>query len=241
MEISQQKQEDKSVKIDISRTNVEDSVSIVIVHKDKPGYLNACLQTIALKSINNNYEIIVVDNASGPETQEFLYDLEKDVKVIRNEKNLYFSAAANIGYNAADVNSKYIIFMHSDTLVLSPAWIDLMINVAEANKSGMVGLESGQYYIGNQKIEFVSEWCVLFTRACFDKIGKWPEQLPLVGNAFITTLKAQQEGFSPQIMKNTIVHHDKIFGIDVNQYEKISEEALALLPKMVSQVQSRSL
>ncbi len=241
MEISQQKQEDKSVKIDISRTNVEDSVSIVIVHKDKPGYLNACLQTIALKSINNNYEIIVVDNASGPETQEFLFDLEKDVKVIRNEKNLYFSAAANIGYSAADINSKYIIFMHSDTLVLSPAWIDLMINVAEANKSGMVGLESGQYYIGNQKIEFVSEWCVLFTRACFDKIGKWPEQLPLVGNAFIATLKAQQEGFSPQIMKNTIVHHDKIFGIDVNQYEKISEEALALLPKMVSQVQSRSL
>jgi hypothetical protein len=63
----------------------------------------------------------------------------------------------------------------------------------------------------------------------------------LVGNAFIATLKAQQEGFQPQIMKNTITHHYKIFGIDVNQYEKISEEALALLPKMVSQVQSRSL
>jgi GT2 family glycosyltransferase len=241
MEITTEKQEDKSVKIDITRTNVEDSISIVIVHKDKPGYLNACLQTIALNSTNNNYEIIVVDNNSGPETQEFLYDLEKDVKVVRNERNLYFSAAANLGFAAADVNSKYIIFMHADCVVTSPAWLDLMINVAEANKSGLVGLESGQYYIGNQKIEFVSEWCVLFSRQCFEKVGKWPEQLPLIGNAFITTLKAQQEGFQPQIMKNTIVHHYKIFGIDVNQYEKISEEALALLPKMVSQVQSRSL
>jgi len=241
MEVTQEKQDDKTVKIDITRTNVEDSISIVIVNKDKPEYLNICLQSIAVNSSNNNYEIIVVDNASGPETQAFLYDLEKDVKVIRNEKNLYFSAAANIGYASADVKSKYIIFMHSDTVVLSPAWIDLLINVAESNKSGMVGLESGQYYIGNQKIEFVSEWCVLFTRACFDKVGRWPEQLPLVGNAFITTLKAQQEGFQPQIMKNTITHHYKIFGIDVNQYEKISEEALALLPKMVSQVQSRSL
>jgi len=239
MELS--KPEDKQVKIDIARNNVDDSVSIVIVNKDRPGLLNICLQSIAEMSINNNYEIIVVDNASGNETQSFLFDLEKDIKVVKNTKNLYFSAAANLGYNACDVNSKYIIFMHSDTVVLSPAWIDLLINVAESNKSGMVGLESGQYYIGNQKIEFVSEWCVLFKRECFEKIGKWPEQLPLVGNAFIATLKSQQEGFSPQIMKNTIVHHYKVFNIDVNQYEKISEEALALLPKLVSSVQARTL
>jgi GT2 family glycosyltransferase len=121
MEVTQEKQDDKTVKIDITRTNVEDSISIVIVNKDKPEYLNICLQSIAVNSSNNNYEIIVVDNASGPETQTFLDDLEKDVKVVRNDKNLYFSAAANLGFRHANKNSKYVIFMHYDVVILNPA------------------------------------------------------------------------------------------------------------------------
>jgi GT2 family glycosyltransferase len=139
------------IKIDLSKANVQDSVSIVIVHKDKPEYLNICLQSIAVNSINNNYEIVVVDNQSGLETQAFHDHLEKDVKLVRADKNLYFSAAANLGFRHADKNSKYIIFMHHDVVVLNPAWIDLIINVAEANKSGFVGVESGSYLIGNQK------------------------------------------------------------------------------------------
>jgi glycosyltransferase involved in cell wall biosynthesis len=228
------------IKIDLSKANVQDSVSIVIVHKDKPEYLNIALQSIAVNSINNNYEIIVVDNASGMETQTFLDELEKDVKVVRSDKNIYFSAAANLGFRHADKNSKYIIFLHADVVILNPAWIDLMINVAEANKSGFVGLESGSYFIGNQKAEFVQEWCLLLTRQCFEKIHGFPEQLPLVGNAFIATLRAQQELFKPQVMKNNIAHHYKVFGIDVNTFEKLSEEAMALLPKIVSQSQSRA-
>jgi GT2 family glycosyltransferase len=94
------------IKIDLAKANVQDSVSIVIVHKDKPEYLNIALQSIAVNSINNNYEIVVVDNASGADTQTFLDDLEKDVKVVRSDKNLYFSAAANLGFRHADKNSK---------------------------------------------------------------------------------------------------------------------------------------
>lgn len=228
------------VKIDLARANVQDSVSIVIVHKDKPEYLNIALQSIAVNSINNNYEIIVVDNSSGQDTQVFLDDLEKDVKVVRSDKNLYFSAAANLGFRHADKNSKYIIFLHHDVVILNPAWIDLLINIAEANKSGLVGVEAGSYLIGNQKAEFVQEWCVLITRQCFEKISGFPEQLPLVGNAFISTLRAQQEGFKPQVMKNNIAHHYKVFAIDVNNFEKLTEEAMALMPKIVSQAQSRS-
>ena len=37
----------------------EEHISIVIVHKDRPEYLNICLQSIAVTSFNNNYEIIV--------------------------------------------------------------------------------------------------------------------------------------------------------------------------------------
>jgi len=46
-------------------SGTQEQVSIIIVHKDKPEYLNICLQSIAVTSVNNNYEIIVVDKLRG--------------------------------------------------------------------------------------------------------------------------------------------------------------------------------
>jgi GT2 family glycosyltransferase len=87
----------------------DEQISIIIVHKDRPEYLNLCLQSICVTSFNSNYEIIVVDNGSDKESQAFLDEIEGTVKVIKNEKNLYWSAACNKGANAADRNSKYLI------------------------------------------------------------------------------------------------------------------------------------
>ena len=199
--------------------NSDDHISIIIVHKDRPEYLNICLQSIAVTSFNNNYEIIVVDNGSGKETQDFLNDIEKEVKVVRNQKNLYWSAACNKGVQAADKNSKYFIFMHCDVVILNPAWIDLMINVSEAQKSGFVGVDTQSYMMGNQKVDFLQDHLLLFTRESWNDIGPWPEQLPQIGPSFILTLRAQQKGQRPQIMKNTIIHHYKIFSMDISEYE----------------------
>jgi len=127
--------------------SVNEAISVIIVHKDRPEYLNICLQSIAVNSANNSYEIIVVDNNSGPTTQSFLQDIENDVKVVRNNKNLYWSAAINAGIKAANPNTKYFIFMHSDVVILNPSWMDLFVNVCESNNSGMVGLETSSYYI----------------------------------------------------------------------------------------------
>jgi len=219
--------------------NTDDHVSIIVVHKDRPEYLNICLQSIAVTSFNNNYEIIVVDNGSGKESQEFLKDIEGEVKVVRNEKNLYWSAACNKGVQAADKNSKYFIFMHCDLVVLNPAWIDLLVNVAEAQQSGFVGIDTQSYMMGNQKVEFLQEYILLMTRETWDDIGPWPEELPQVGNAFIMTMRAQNKGHKPQIMKNQIVHHYRIFSLDISDFERMTEQAMSILPKLLNDVQSR--
>lgn len=219
--------------------NTDDHVSIIVVHKDRPEYLNICLQSIAVTSFNNNYEIIVVDNGSGKESQEFLKDIEGEVKVVKNEKNLYWSAACNKGVQAADKNSKYFIFMHCDIVVLNPAWIDLLVNVAEAQQSGFVGIDTQSYMMGNQKVEFLQEYILLMTRETWDDIGPWPEELPQVGNAFIMTMRAQNKGHKPQIMKNQIVHHYRIFSLDISDFERMTEQAMSVLPKLLNDVQSR--
>ena len=137
--------------------NTDEHVSIIVVYKDRPEYLNICLQSIAVTSFNNNYEIIVVDNGSGQESQDFLDEIDGEVKVVRNDKNLYWSAAANKGVQMADKNTKYFIFMHCDIVILNPAWIDLLINVSESQQSGFVGIDTQSYKMGDQKVDFLQE------------------------------------------------------------------------------------
>jgi GT2 family glycosyltransferase len=218
----------------------EEQVSIIIVHKDRPEYLNICLQSIAVTSFNNNYEIIVVDNGSGKESQDFLDDIKDEVKVIRNEKNLYWGPAATKGVAAADKNSKYIVFLHCDVVVLNPAWIDLLVNVSESQGAGMVGVELQSYYMQNQKVDFIQEWCLLMTRDCWKDIGPFPESLPQIGTSFIMTMKAQQKGYKPQVMRNPICHHYRIFSLDINEYERLTEQAMVNIPKLMRELQTAS-
>jgi GT2 family glycosyltransferase len=215
----------------------QEQVSIIVVHRDRPEYLNICLQSIAILSLNNNYEIIVVDNGSGQDTQDFLSEIEGEVKVIRNKKNLYWSEAANKGAAAANPDSKYLVFLHCDVVILNPAWLDLLINVSLSTDTGLVGLDMQSYYLQNQKIDFVREWCMLVSRECWKKAGPFDERLPQIGPAFIFTMKSQRVGQKPQVMKNPIAHHYGIFALDISEHERLVEQAMANIPKILREIQ----
>lgn len=224
------------ISIDLSDGSNE-QVSVIVVHHNKPAYLNMCLQSVHVCSHLNNYEVIVVDNNSDQETQEYLDVLQEEgIKVVRNDTNKYWSAACNQGVAVADPHSDYFVFLHADTIILNPAWLDVMINISEARGAGLVGTQLHEYYIQKQKVQFIQEWCMLMSRQCWNDIGPWPEDLPLVGMSFIMTLKAQVKGHKPQATGNPVVHHYKAFSLDPSEYEKISEQAMAILPKAMEQV-----
>lgn len=218
----------------------DEQISIIVVHKDRPEYLNICLQSIAVTSMNNNYEIIVVDNNSGADSQDFLDDLESEVTVVRNKENLFWASAANKGAEKANKKSKYFIFLHCDVVITNPAWIDLLINVSESSDSGLVGLELQSYYMQSQKVDFIQEWCMLVSRDCWEKVGPFDERLPQIGSPFIFTVDAQNKGFKPQVMKNVIAHHYKIFSLDLNEYERLIEKAMVMIPQIVREKQGVS-
>lgn len=222
-------------------SNSDEQISIIIVHKDRPEYLNICLQSIAVTSVNNNYEIIVVDNNSGEDSQNFLEDIKNEVTVIKNKENLFWSAAANKGAEKANKKSKYFIFLHCDVVITNPAWIDLLVNVSESSNSGLVGLELQSYYMQSQKVDFIQEWCMLVTRDCWEKAGPFEERLPQIGSPFIFTIEAQNKGFKPQVMKNIIAHHYRIFSLDINEYERLVEQAMVTIPQIVREKQGTPL
>ncbi len=126
--------------------------------------------------------------------------------------------------------------MHCDTVVLNQGWIDLLVNISEAKDSGMVGTQLQQYFIQKQRVDYIQEWCMLLTKRCWEDIGPWPEELPLVGNAFIMTLRAQHKGYKPQAITNAIVHHYKAVSYKPNELEQISEKAMSTIPKLMQQI-----
>lgn len=222
----------------------EEQITIIVVHKDRPEYLNICLQSIAVTSLNNNYEIVVVDNSEGDErhsldeTNAYLESLKQDgIKVVKNNTNLFWAVAANKGVEKADKNSKYYLFLHCDVVVTNPAWIDLLVNVSEAQDSGMVGVELQSYFMNNQKIDFVQEYCLLVSKQCWKDVGPFSEKVPQIGASFVMTIKAQTAGWKPQVIRTPVCHHYRVFSLDISEFERLSEQAMAELPKLVREAQ----
>lgn len=231
-----------SMTFTMNQEPADDQVSIIVVHRDQPGYLNICLHSIVVTSLNNSYELIVVDNGStSKDACDFLDDLAAigDVRVIRNTENLWWSKAANQGAKAADPKSKYFIFMHSDVVITNPAWIDFMIGVSESEKSGLVGLQMHNYGVDNQKMDFIMEWCMLVSRSCYKECGPFMEELPILGSPFIFSLTAQYAGYKPKCIRTPMAHHYQTFSIDPNDLDLLIEQAQHLVPKTLQKLRNR--
>ncbi len=225
----------------------DEKVSIIVIHNDKPAHLNICLQSISVTSLNNNYEIIIVDNGSKTQdARDFLDELanQEDCKVIRNKENLWWSKAANIGAKASNPESKYLIFLHHDVVILNPAWIDMLINVSESQASGLVGVSLSAYSMDDihgkkSSYQFIEEWCMLTTRECWQDCGPFNEKLEQVGAPFLYTLAATWNNYKPQIIKNSLVHHYGVFSMDVNDLEQCNEKAMSILPTSIRELQQK--
>ncbi len=231
------------VNIVTSTPPAEDKVSIIVIHRDRPEHLNICLQSVAVCSSNNNYELIVVDNASTrKDAVDFLDDLQSsgDCKVIKNRENLYWAKAANIGIRSASKDSRYFILLHDDTVILNPSWIDLLINASDGEKSGHIGVTISSYRWNNQDIQYIEDWCMLVTRECWEDCGPFNEDLPIIGASFLFTFATEYGAFKPQAIQIPIAHHYQNFSLEVNEYERATFDAMEKLPKLMQKMSQRA-
>ena len=115
-------------------------VSIVIPTRDKSKVLKACINSITGKSTYHNYEILIVDNHSEEEdTLRYFKELETSsmVKVIRYDLPFNYSAINN--YAAAHSKGEYLLFLNNDTEVISPGWMEAMLEFSQREDVGAVG------------------------------------------------------------------------------------------------------
>lgn len=91
-------------------------VSIIIVNYNTRDLLKQCVDSIFRYSIDLNFEIIVVDNASADGSTEMIKTEYPKVILIESKVNLGFGKANNLG--AKQASGTYLFLLNSDTILI---------------------------------------------------------------------------------------------------------------------------
>ncbi len=105
-------------------------LSIIIVNFNTKELLQDCLQSVFKTAKGINFEVIVVDNGSSDGSNEIIREKFSQVRFIKNETNLGFAKANNMGIRQAQGN--YILLLNSDTIV-SENTLKYLLDFAKIN------------------------------------------------------------------------------------------------------------
>lgn len=117
------------------------TVDIVIPVHNALDDVKECLQSVE-KTLLDTHRIILVDDGSDPDTQEYLTDYAaawpSHVKLIRHNQAIGYTKAANAGMKLSS-SADYVILLNSDTVV-PPLWSLKLVHCAQsAPEIGIVG------------------------------------------------------------------------------------------------------
>lgn len=94
-------------------------LSIIIINYRTPKLLADCLQTIYEQTTIISFEVIVVDNASGDNSQEIILSRFPQVRWINMSYNSGFARANNEGIRQSGGDT--VLLLNSDTLIVNNA------------------------------------------------------------------------------------------------------------------------
>ncbi len=115
-------------------------VSIIILTACKnPDFLRDCLKSVVGKSTYDNYEIVIVDHTYGRLPREWIEGLvpASRLQVIKYNENFNFSRMNNMA--AGKATGEYFLFLNDDTEVISPGWIEALLEHAQRPEVGVAG------------------------------------------------------------------------------------------------------
>jgi GT2 family glycosyltransferase len=111
-------------------------VSIIIPTKDQLKMIKNCIDSIKSKTSYENYEILLVDNNSS-ESDTLEYIKRSDYHLLKFPNEFNFSKINN--FAAEHAKGDYLIFLNNDTEVITPHWIQAMLEHAQRPEVGAVG------------------------------------------------------------------------------------------------------
>jgi len=131
----------------------EPLVSIVVPFKDKPELLTMCIESVIGKSTYCNFELIGVSNNSElDETFREMRRLEAlDERIKFHEYNEPFNYSSINNYAVQHyAEGEFVVFLNNDIEVITPSWIENMLEHAQRSDVGGVG---AKLYFPNDTIQ----------------------------------------------------------------------------------------
>ncbi|MEA2534775.1 MAG: hypothetical protein QOJ93_2586 [Actinomycetota bacterium] len=199
----------------------EPTVGIIIPTRDRVDLLRQCIGSIEDLSTYSHYEIIVVDNDSAdPETLDFLSTLKG--RVIGYPGSFNFANMMNTA--AREARTDMLLFLNNDTEVITPGWIEAMLEYAQQPQVGAVGarllypqghpqhegiimglghgtagnVDHGGYFsLGHSVLNTtaVTAACMMTRTAFFTELGGFEERLTVAFNDVDFCLRVRQAGY----------------------------------------------
>jgi GT2 family glycosyltransferase/glycosyltransferase involved in cell wall biosynthesis/SAM-dependent methyltransferase len=172
-------------------------VSIVIRVRDHLDVTLRCLARVASTTTSVPYEVVVVDDASDPDTAATLAEVT-NLRIVTNPVEEGYLAATNRG--VATTSTELVVLLNHDTEV-HPGWLDALVDTARDDRVGAVGarlldpsgrlseagrviFSDGSYtaygeganpnsyrYLSVREVDYCSAACLLVRRSLWDRVG----------------------------------------------------------------------
>jgi len=107
----------------LTEKQIDNLVSIIILNYNAGELLSDCIESI-FKTKYDNYEVILVDNASTDKSYKKCKEKFNKIHLIENEKNLGYCEGNNVGIREA--KGEYVVILNPDTKV-EPNWLDELV------------------------------------------------------------------------------------------------------------------
>lgn len=128
-----------------SQKNEEKKISIIIPTYNRKYQLKECIDSI-LKQTYTNYEILVIDDCSKDNTEEFLKENYNDNRIIyiRNKINSGAGYSRKNGYNNS--TGDYIIFCDDDDYYIEDEYLNRVVEIFEDENISLIFSNSYVHY-----------------------------------------------------------------------------------------------
>jgi glycosyltransferase involved in cell wall biosynthesis len=196
-------------------------VSILIPTRNGRRMLEHCIDSINEYTTYRNYELVVVDNGSDdPETLDYLQGLKG--RVVRYPYRFNYARQMNMAVDEA--HGDHVLFLNNDMEVITPGWLEAMVEVAQHSQVGAVGArlvlpsgrpqhegvfigfgggsagnaDFGDYFGLGRMIRdatAVTAACMLMRLEAFHRVGGFDERLRVAFNDVDLCLRLRQRGY----------------------------------------------
>lgn len=190
-------------------------LTIIIVTYNSKEAIDKCLNGI----VSENFDILIVDNASSDGGLEFLQQKYNDVRVINSGKNLGYGRAANIGFKAA--TTEYALLMNPDVTTSKEAILELLKTAKENKNSAICAPRTYKDRISKiENVDWVSGAVMLFDMKKLKDIGLFDENIFLFYEETDICKRTKNLGYD--IMLFNDIYFDHMVGKSSGFSEKIS-------------------